>query len=175
MFKEIIEILKYTLPAIIVFATAYYAINSFLKNQLKLQEIKLKENTRSLTVPIRLQAYERLALLMERIDIFSLLQKLRTQNMTSGELQLMMVSQIRMEWEHNLSQQIYVSAEIWDMVRSTKEEMIMTVNRIGMQLPPNAPSKEFSIKLYEYLNELDGTLPTHRTLAFIKKDVLSIL
>jgi hypothetical protein len=80
-----------------------------------------------------------------------------------------------MEWEHNLSQQIYVSTEIWDMVRSTKEEMIMTINRIGMQLPPNAPSKEFSIKLYEYLNELDGTLPTHRTLAFIKKDVLSIL
>jgi hypothetical protein len=175
MFKEILEILKYTLPAIIVFATAFYSINSFLKNQLKLQEIKLKENTRSLTAPIRLQAYERLALLMERIDIFTLLQKLRTQNMTSGELQMMMVNQIRMEWEHNLSQQIYVSVEIWNMVRSTKEEMIMTINRVGMQLPPNAPSKEFSIKLYEYLNELEGTLPTHRTLEALKREALMIL
>jgi hypothetical protein len=95
--------------------------------------------------------------------------------MTSGELQMMMVNQIRMEWEHNLSQQIYVSVEIWNMVRSTKEEMIMTINRVGMQLPPNAPSKEFSIKLYEYLNELEGTLPTHRTLEALKREALMIL
>ncbi|MFM2226032.1 MAG: hypothetical protein RJA07_2234 [Bacteroidota bacterium] len=175
MFKEILEILKYTLPALIVFATAYYAIQSFLKNQLKIQEVKLKENTRHLTAPIRLQAYERLALLMERIDLFSLLQRVRTQNMTVADLQLMMINQIRMEWEHNLSQQIYVSNEIWSMVRSAKEETIMIINKFGMQLPPQAPSKELGKLIYEYLNELEGKPASMRTLDELKKESMMIL
>ena len=175
MVETILDILKYTIPSLIVFATAYYAVNSFLKNQLQTQELKLKENTRHQTAPIRLQAYERLALLMERIDLFTLLQRLRTQNMTVAELQLLMTNQIRMEFEHNLSQQIYVSNELWNMIRSTKEEMIMTINRLGMQLPPNAPAKEFNRILLEYLNELDGLLPTHRTLEALKKEAKMIL
>ncbi len=175
MFKEILEIAKYTLPALVVFATAFYTIQSFLKNQFKIQEIKLKENSKHLTAPIQLQAYERLALLMERIDLFSLLQRLRVQNMTVAEFQLTMINQIRMEWEHNLSQQIYVSNEIWNMARSAKEETIMIINKFGMQLPPQAPSKELSRLIYEYLNEMDGKPASMRTLEALKNEANSIL
>ncbi len=175
MVETILDILKYTIPALIVFATAYFSVKAFLKNYLQTQEMKLKENTKHLTAPIRLQAYERLSLLMERIDLFTLLQRLRTQNMTVGELQLLMTNQIRMEFEHNLSQQIYVSNELWNMIRSTKEEMIMTINHQAMQLPPQAPAKELSRVMYEYLNELDGVLPTHRTLEALKKEAKMIL
>ena len=86
-----------------------------------------------------------------------------------------MSAKMFVEFEHNLSQQIYVSNELWNMIRSTKEEMIMTINHQAMQLPPQAPAKELSRVMYEYLNELDGVLPTHRTLEALKKEAKMIL
>ncbi len=165
-----LEILKYTIPALIVLATSWALISSLLKAQLKEQELKLKENTKHITTPIRLQAYERLALLMERIDLFHLNSQLRTPSMTVAELQLLMTNQIRLEFDHNVSQQIYVSNELWARVRSTKEEMIMTINKLGMNISPNIPAKELSRALLEYLNELDGVLPTQTTLEAIKAE-----
>jgi hypothetical protein len=164
------DIIAYTVPAIIVFITAFYLIKTMLHSQLQAQELKLKQNTKSISVPIRLQAYERLALLMERIDLFTLVHKLRTPNMTVAELQLLMTNQIRHEFEHNLSQQVYVSHDLWVQIRGTKEQMIMTVNRIGSAMPPNISAKEFTHALMEYLNEMDGILPTHRTIEKIKSE-----
>jgi hypothetical protein len=166
----VIELLKYTLPAVLVCITTWLTIRSFFNAHYHQQELKLKENSRSISLPLRLQAYERLALLMERIDLFNLISQLRTPTMTVSELQLMMLNQIRSEFDHNVSLQIYVGAELWAMVRSTKEEMIMTVNRLGMSLPPTAPAKEFSRLVFEHLNELDGTLPTHTVLEKIKAE-----
>jgi hypothetical protein len=95
--------------------------------------------------------------------------------MTVADLQLTIINQIRIEWEHNLSQQIYVSSEIWNMARSAKEETIMIINKFGMQLPPHAPSKELSKLIYEYLNELDGKPASMRTLEALKKEASTIL
>ncbi len=174
MNTSFLEILKYTLPALVVFLTAYLVIKDFLKHQLQEQELKLKQSDRNIILPIRLQAFERLSLLMERIDLFSLMQRMRTPEMTVAELQILLVNQIRIEFEHNLSQQIYVSNETWARVRSAKEETIMIINKIGMQLPPNIPSKEFNKKVLEYLNELDGVLPTQRCLEFLKEEAKKI-
>jgi uncharacterized protein YeeX (DUF496 family) len=169
-YSLLIDLLAYSVPAIVVFFTAFYLIKTMLKAQLQAQELKIKANAKSISIPIRLQAYERLTLLMERIDLFSLVQKFRTPNMTVSELQLLMTNQIRQEFEHNLSQQVYVSHDLWVQIRGTKEQMIMTVNRIGASMPPNISAKEFTRALMEYLNEMDGTLPTHNTLEKIKSE-----
>lgn len=165
----------FTIPALIVFVTAYYIINKMMQTQIALAELKIKQNLKNTTIPIQLQAYERLALLMERIDLFSMVQRLRTPNMLVAELQLSLAQQIRIEFEHNMSQQVYVSPEIWNMVRGTKEEMLMIVNNIGARLPPSLPAKEFTRALMEYLNELDGVLPTIKTLEAIKQEVKKVL
>jgi adenosyl cobinamide kinase/adenosyl cobinamide phosphate guanylyltransferase len=111
---------------------------------------------------------------MERIDLFYMLAQLRQPGMTVGELQLLMTNQIRMEFEHNVSQQIYISNELWARVRSTKEEMIMIINKVGMSIPPQAPAKELSRVMMEYLNEMDGLMPTSKTLEFIKAEAKTI-
>jgi hypothetical protein len=169
-----LEISKYILPSIVVLMAAYFSVKTVLKNQLQMQEIKLKQNSKQQTIPMQLHAYERLTVFLERIDLFHLLQKLRTQNMTVSELQTMIVTQIRAEFEHNLSQQIYVSNELWTKIRTTKEEMILTVNRFASQLPPNLPAKELSRVIYEHLNESDSLLSTHQTLEILKSEVKKI-
>ena len=170
-----LEILKYTLPAALVVLTAWLMISNFLKAQLREQELKLKQTTRHLTAPIQLQAFERLTLFMERIDLFYLNAQLRAPQMTVADLQLTMTNQVRIEFDHNVSQQIYISNELWARIRSTKEETIMTINRIGSSMPPNAPDKEFSRAIIEYLNELDGVLLTQKTLEAIKLEARTIL
>ena len=122
-----------------------------------------------------MQAFERLALFMERIDLFYLNAQLRAPQMTVADLQLTMTNQVRIEFDHNVSQQIYISNDLWARVRSTKEETIMTINRIGSSMPPNAPAKEFSRAIIEYLNELDGVLLTQKTLEAIKLEARTIL
>ncbi|MCX8479010.1 MAG: hypothetical protein RL138_804 [Bacteroidota bacterium] len=173
-----IRLLTFILPAVVVALAAILTTWIVLKQLLKAKttdlELEIKKNTRQTTLPLRLQAYERLTLFMERIDLFFLVSELRAANMSVAELQLMMCNQIRREFEHNLSQQLYVSDELWVRVRTTKEEMILLVNSIAVKLPPQAPAKAYAQAIMEFLNEADGVMPTAKTLIAIKAEARQI-
>lgn len=116
----------------------YRIVKLYFKNQQKQQLLQLKmqehgEALRTVT-PIRLQAYERVALFLERISPNSLVLRCYQPGMDLRLLQGVMTKNIRDEWEHNLSQQVYVSPALWARVREAKDEMINLVNSAAVQL-----------------------------------------
>ena len=109
----VLELLKIVLPSIFVFLAGYLAIERLLREETKRRKAELTQNNQKITIPVRLQAYERLVLYLERISPESLLIRVNQPNLTNKKLQAKLLQNIRAEWEHNLSQQLYVSNNAW--------------------------------------------------------------
>lgn len=120
---QIFEILKYILPALIVFITVYYTMKQYLNSQYNLQYLKNQNKNAEHNVPIKLQAYERLLLLMERIRLSNLVFRLRSSDMNVQELTASLLISIQKEYEHNQAQQLYVSNELWHIIKQAKENV----------------------------------------------------
>ena len=170
---EILEILKYTLPALIVLITAYLLIKIMIKNDgdRRNKEIIL-QNQKTIT-PLRLQAYERSILLLERISLDSLILRVNKQGMTSQQLQQEMLSAIRSEFEHNLSQQIYMSPQSWEVIKNAKINTVKLINTSATQVKSDSSSIEFSTHLLEKVMEMEKS-PTQVAIEFIKQEFNSL-
>ena len=107
--EVMLEIIKITIPALVVFFTVYTLLKQFMEGQYKTQMLQFKQNQHKTTIPLRLQAYERLSLFCERISIPNLVLRLRNENMTAAELRMALMLGIQHEFEHNITQQVYVS------------------------------------------------------------------
>ena len=104
------------------------------KEQLLQMKLDERQETLRVVTPIRLQAYERMALFLERISPNSLVLRCYQPGMDLRLLQGVMTKNIRDEWEHNLSQQVYLGAALWARIREAKDEMINLVNSAAVQL-----------------------------------------
>jgi hypothetical protein len=100
---------------------------------------------------IQLQAYERLILLTDRIALPNLIQRVHQPGLSSREMQSLLTLSIRQEFEHNITQQIYVSAEAWDAVRNYKEQNLLIVNQVGSFLPEEATGNDLNRGLLDLL------------------------
>ncbi|NNC95958.1 MAG: hypothetical protein HKN92_10375 [Chitinophagales bacterium] len=172
--EKFFDIVLVTVPPLIVFATAYLTIKSFLKKEFRLRQFDLKSKTFQDIVPIRLQAYERLTLFLERISPNNLIFRVRQPDMSAKEMQIALVASIRAEYEHNMSQQIYVSREAWDSICLVKDELIKIINLIGASLPPNASSLDYSKAILEHFMESESLLPNQRAMDILKAEVQRI-
>jgi hypothetical protein len=166
----LLEILQYTLPSIIVFLTAYVMIRAFTNREEERKNRELAETIQKTSLPIRYQAYERLALLLERISPESLILRVNKPNMTAKQLQAELISSIRAEFEHNLSQQVYISSEAWEMIRTTRGNIINMINSAADQVKPEATSIALSQKIFEHVVQLK-TPPVQDTLEFLKSEI----
>lgn len=166
---EILEILKYTLPALIVLITSYLLIKIMIKNDgdRRKKEIIL-QNQKTIT-PLRLQAYERAILLLERISADSLILRVNKQGMNAQKLQQEMLSAIRAEFEHNLSQQIYMSPQVWEVIKNAKINTVKLINTTASGVKPDSPSIEFSTRLLEKVMEMEKS-PTQVAIEYIKQE-----
>ena len=143
------EILKITLPALIVFLTAYFLFRDMLEQGQKREELKFRiKNSRQVT-PVRLQAYERLALLLERISPQSLLIRVSPHDLKASDFHQQLLTHIRHEFEHNLSQQIYVSPLLWETIRGARENLIGIINKSAEEIEGQAPALMLSKKIIE--------------------------
>ncbi len=165
-----LEIFKYTLPSIVVFLTAYLVIKKFLENDQKIKKIDLMFRNEQYILPLRIQAYERLVLFLERISPESLLMRVNSQGMTCQQLHSELLSIIRAEFEHNLSQQIYVSRESWEFVKNARSNLIGIVNTAAKSIEPESPSIKLSQTILESIIEKEN-LPTDVAIDFIKKEI----
>lgn len=178
MSTEIWEILKYTLPSAIMLAGVYFIINSFFKEDaakrnFDLMKLQVSEN-RKVSLPLRLQAYERVILFLERIHPYSLVQRVREPQMTVSDFHLALMKAIRNEYEYNLSQQMYLSQDSWTMVATAKEETLKQINMIASKLPEGANSIELSKTILEYFMSTDKPMPVHIAINFLKDDVKTL-
>ncbi len=174
MTDTLLNILQYTVPALLVFITVYFVFRNQSKKEIALKEYELRKMWQKNTLPLRLQAYERLALLLERIHFSNLIPRVRRQDMTVRELRQEMISQIKMEYEHNLAQQIYVSGELWHLVTLCKDELIKTINLVASGMPQDESGSEFSKALFRFILENEEDLPNERVLAYLKNEVKSL-
>ncbi|HUR12346.1 MAG TPA: hypothetical protein VM012_13300 [Flavitalea sp.] len=101
--------------------------------------------------PLQLQAYERLILLSERISLPNIINRVNQPGLTSKDMQLLLIQTIRQEFEHNITQQIYVTPEAWDAVKNLKEQNIHIINQVASFLPPESSGTELSKYVLEML------------------------
>lgn len=167
---DFLDILKYVIPSGIVFATAYYLIKVMLDNEQRkrLLEIKLKNQTT--VTPVRLQAYERIILFLERISPNNLIFRVYDPDFSAAQFQAVLTQAIRDEYEHNLSQQLYISSPGWEVVKNAKEEMIKMINIASVQLEPTANATELSGKIFSMSSEINQ-LPVNKAIEVLKSEV----
>ncbi|SRR5574344_668872 len=119
-------------------------VKTFFVNEENKRKESFKIENVKITIPLRIQAYERLVLLLERINPESLLLRLQTPQMTAGLLHEELLITIRAEFEHNLSQQIYVSQSSWEAVKHAKDTLVRIINEASEKIAPVAPATALS-------------------------------
>jgi hypothetical protein len=165
----ILEMLKYILPAAIVFLTVNFLLKNFFENEYQRRSLSLKAENIKLVTPIKLQAYERLVILMERMTPNSLIFRVTQPGISASQLKVDLIQDIQSEFNHNVSQQIYVSPQTWQMVRIAKEEMINIINTSYSQLGPNAVGLDLSKAIFETMIQMES-IPTQKALDFLRKE-----
>jgi hypothetical protein len=123
-----------------------------------------------LVTPVRLQAYERLALLLERVSPESLVMRISKPKMTAKQLQSEFLSTIRAEFDHNVSQQIYITAQTWEIIKNSRTQIIQLINNSAMRIKPDAPAIELSKFILEELMKQEKA-PTRLALDALKNEV----
>lgn len=168
--EAFLEILKYVLPSIVVFVTAYLILQKFMDNEYRKQMMELKKNNLNKITPLRLQAYERMVLFLERMALNNLINRLHTNNESALQFKNKLIAHINSEFDHNLTQQLYLSAKAWEMVRSAKEETIKIINIAYNQLEENATGTDLGKKAFELVIQLEKD-PARIAVEFLKKDI----
>jgi hypothetical protein len=161
-------------PLIIIFLFVYYMLKSFFDQFEKQQKQELRRKFSKESLPLRLQAYERITLLLERIKPESMIMRIVQPNTTTSELQRSLLENIRNEFEHNLSQQIYVSEEAWLMVVAARQSMIQLVGSIALNIDPNLPYMEYATDLLDEFASSNND-PISLAINFIQKEAKDIM
>lgn len=125
-------------------------------------------------LPLQLQAYERMALYVDRITPQSLIGRIYQPGLTAVDMQISMVQQIKAEYEHNVTQQIYVSAMTWEAVKTLKEQTISVINQVAVQLPPDAPAMELNKQILEVFLQA-GESPAELTSQIINAEAKRLM
>lgn len=167
---ETFDILKIVLPALIVLLTAYLLIDKLLRNEEKRRNFELRKGNSGITTPIRLRAYERLILVLERTTPATLIVSVAKPQMTNMELHTQLLSTIRQEFSHNLSQQIYVSDDMWVCLRGAQESLLRLVNSCASQFNPESSANELAERIIQVYNASEQT-PTEMAMELLKKEV----
>ena len=169
-----LELLKYTIPALIVLAATWLVLGKLLKEERQKREYELKRQDRNITNPLRLRGYERLALMLERITPEHLLMNLDFSGMTPQDLQRHLLQTVRLEVDHNLSQQIYVSDETWQAVLLAKEETLNFINAIALQMPEGSSTLQYAQTLITAYNQ-NGETPVQHAMQLLKTEARGVL
>ncbi len=169
-----LEILKYTLPALIVLLAAWIVMSKQMKNEDARRNFELRKSTLGVISPIRLRGYERLSLLLERITPEHILLDMNLSEMTCADVQRHMLQTIRLEFDHNLSQQVYVGDEVWQAIVLAKEEMIRFVNTCASQFKPTDAALPYAQMMVTAYNT-NGETPTQRALALLKNEARELI
>lgn len=148
-------IITFTIAGLIVFATAYFILKTFMRNEQKKRETDIRAQTLQATSPIKIQAYERLVLFLERINPESLLVRVQSPHMNTAQLHSDLLTTIRAEFEHNLSQQIYVSAHTWNAIKQTKEHIIKIINSEASHIDSQRPASDLSQAILHTIMNLE--------------------
>jgi hypothetical protein len=164
-----LEIIKITVPALVVFLTAHQLLKTWLDKQYQLQILEHRQKNQHTTTPMRLQAYERLSLFCERIAVPNLLLRLRHEDQSAMALKLSMLLTIQQEFEYNITQQVYVSEQLWKIIKISRDDTVGIITGLAENIDPQASAKQFAEMLLRYMDSQPETALDKALLA-IKKE-----
>jgi len=147
--EYIISHLDFILPAVLVMMLAVYMLNKVLNHDHTRRVFEYKKSVAKEMVPLRMQAYERLALFLERMQPSNLLLRVQKPNMKSSMLHVVLLKTIRSEFDHNMSQQVYVSDAAWQLINKGKDQLIGVINQNVTSVSPDSDATEFGKLIIE--------------------------
>lgn len=151
----IFEIIFLIIVAIVLLVSIWNMVEiSAIKSIVRVKEKKPDPET----LKLQLQAYERLTILSERISLQNLLSRVPNEGLSSRQMQLSLIDNIKQEYEYNVSQQIYIRPEIWKAVDNMKEQNIYIINQLASSLPAHASSMDLNKQIVDFLIKNPKTL-----------------
>ncbi len=165
---KLIELLSYTLPAVITGAVAYYFFDLHTKNEEGRRRFLLHKESQKDALPIRLQAFERMTLFLERINLPKLLIRITPISEDKNDYENYVIAQIEQEFEHNLTQQIYMSDECWTIIVTAKNATIQMIRTANLSERVDNANKLREVILNDLM---DKQSPSNAALSYIKNEV----
>ena len=170
MEDKIFEILTYTIPSIITGGVAYYFFNSHIKNENKARKLALIADRKKESLPIKLQAYERMLLFCERLNPSKLLLRVKPIGTDTNSYLQLLIANIEQEFEHNMVQQIYISDTTWTSILAAKAAIINKLKQVA-ETSKNATALRETI-LIDYSKTIP---PSETAITFIKSEVKKLI
>ncbi len=169
---NLVQLFFYLLPALIVGALAFYFFNVYMRNEEQRRRFLLQKENQKQALPIRLQAYERMALFLERIAPGNLLLRVTPYNDSKEDYSSLLAKTIEQEFEHNLAQQIYLSEECWNVIKASKNATINNLRKMAQDesIPDVAEYRKRVIA-----GVLENEAPSDTALAYLKREIGKIL
>ncbi len=164
------DLLKILLPSALVLYAMYLTVTAFLKKQVEEKQIEQRRKQVEVALPIRLQAYERMSLFLERISPNNLIVRMNGTATRAIEFQQILMQEVREEFNHNLSQQVYMSHEVWEQIRGAQQEVITLINQAAVEVAPDATPLELSKKIFEKIIQ-ENRNPTMNALKLVKAEI----
>ena len=168
------EILKYCLPALIVLLATWLVLFKMLRDERDKREFELRKASHKEALPIRLRGYERLAILLERTTPEHMLRDMDIANLTVQQLQILLMKTVRLEFDHNLSQQVYVSDAVWEAVILVEEEMISFIAAGAKNFAPDSPALPYAQQLITVYGT-NGQTPNQLAQIKLREEARSIM
>ena len=166
--EEILKFLLLLLPSVLVGAFAFYFFKMHTRNEENRRRFLLHKENQKQALPIRLQAYERMALFLERIAPGNLLLRMKPTNENKEDYISLLIKTIEQEFEHNLAQQIYLSEDCWNVIKASKNATITNLRKTAAK-----ENIENAGQLRQQIltSLVEQQPPSETGLAYIKKEV----
>jgi hypothetical protein len=171
--NALIEFGKILIPASIVLYAVYLMVRSFIQREIDLKKLEVRTRSIETILPARLQAYERMALFLERISPQNLLIRLNNSGYSARDFQKVLLVEIRNEYNHNVSQQVYMSEQVWNQVKNAKEDLVILINEASSRVTMESTSLDLSKKIFEMAMDKKVD-PIGHALSELKKEIQQI-
>jgi D-serine dehydratase len=167
------QVLAFTVPTAMIGGLVYLILNKLLKAENSRRNFELQKLAAQTITPAKLRAYERMVIFLERIAPESMLTRMNINEMTALQLQKNLLMQIKQEWEHNISQQLYIKDDSWIMLSNAKESMIQLVNTCAAEVTLDSTALEYAKHIIETYSNSPKT-PASAALTLLKADLAKL-
>lgn len=171
--NALLEFGKILIPAAIVLYAVYLMVRSFIQREIDLKKLEVRSRSIETILPARLQAYERMVLFLERISPQNLLIRLNNPGFSARDFQKVLLDEVRNEYNHNVSQQVYMGEEVWNQIKNAKEDLIIMINEAAGQMANEATSIDLAKRVFQMSVDRKVDLISH-ALSELKKEIQQI-
>lgn len=169
----LIDLVKILVPASVVLYAVYLMVRSFIIKEIELRKLEVRSRSLETILPVRLQAYERMTLFLERTSPQNLLIRINAPGLTARDFHKMLLDEVRNEYNHNVSQQVYIGEGVWSLIKNAKEDLTMLINDASSQVPADGSSIDLAKRIFELALEKKVD-PMGHALSELKREIQQI-